>query len=126
MVHGKKSTQRSPSAKAQASLPVWYHPESPLGSAVRYVASLSGRFNWVGIYVQKGKTLELVHSVGEASHQGRESGGVKSELAVVIRNKKGKVLGQLDIDNHMADAFSPKEEQVIRQVAQELGELWPK
>jgi len=37
------------------SIFVWYRPEAVLGSAVRYVASLSAKFNWVGIYVLKGK-----------------------------------------------------------------------
>ena len=46
-------------AETSESSPVWYETAAPLGSAVSYVASLSPKFNWVGIYVLKGKMLEL-------------------------------------------------------------------
>lgn len=49
----------------------------------------------------------------------------KSELVVLIRNREGKILGQIDIDSHTPDAFGQDEERSVRQVARELGELWP-
>jgi len=49
----------------------------------------------------------------------------QSELVVLIRNSKGKILGQIDIDSHTLNAFGPEEETSVRKVAQELGELWP-
>src|SRR5690242_2602528 len=52
-------------------LPVWYEPGAPLGSAVRYIAALSPKFNWVGIYVLKGKYLELGPYVGAATDHTR-------------------------------------------------------
>ena len=136
--------------------PVWYQPGAPLGSAVRYVAGLSPKFNWVGIYVLKGKMLELGPYMGAAPPHIRIPVGrgvcgravaenadqnipdvqlhenylacsleTQSELVVLIRDRKGKVLGQIDIDSHTRSAFGQDEERVVRQVAQELGELWP-
>lgn len=136
--------------------PVWYDPGSPLGSAVRYVASLSPKFNWVGIYRLKGKVLELGPYLGaETDHTripvGRGVCGTavatgqdqnvpdvraldnylscsletRSELVVLIRNKKNKIVGQIDIDSHQSSAFAEQEETAVRKVAHELGELWP-
>jgi L-methionine (R)-S-oxide reductase len=140
--------------------PVWYNPASPLGSAVRYIASLSPKFNWTGIYVLKGKTLELGPFIGAATEHTRIPVGkgicglavaenrdqnvpdvhsaknylacsleTKSELVVLIRDSQGpnpdKILGQIDIDSHSPNAFGPEEEEAVRKVAQELGELWP-
>jgi L-methionine (R)-S-oxide reductase len=136
--------------------PVWLQPGAELGSAVRYVAGLSPRFNWVGIYVLKGRMLELGPFMGaETPHKripiGRGVCGTavardqdmnvpdvtasenylacstetKSELVVLIRNRTGKILGQIDIDSHTPNAFGREEEKAVRKVADELGELWP-
>jgi GAF domain-containing protein len=136
--------------------PVWYQPEAPLGSAVRYVASLSPKFNWVGIYVLKGKTLELGPYIGAKTDHTRIAVGqgvcgtavalnedqnvpdvrardnylacsleTRSELVVLIRDRKGGILGQIDIDSHTPGAFGADEEAAVRRVAAELGELWP-
>ena len=136
--------------------PAWYDPSAPLGSAVRYVASLSPRFNWVGIYVLKGKTLVLGPYIGaETDHRripvGRGVCGTavatgqdqnvpdvraidnylacsletRSELVVLIRDAGGEIVGQIDIDSHVPSAFGAAEESQVRQVAKELGELWP-
>ena len=48
----------------------------------------------------------------------------RSELVVLVKNAKGKILGQIDIDSHTPDAFGPTEEELVRKVANELGELW--
>jgi L-methionine (R)-S-oxide reductase len=136
--------------------PVWYDVLSPLGSAVHYVASLSPHFNWVGIYVLKGKFLELGPYIGAKSEHTRIRVGegvcgtavaenadqnvpdvrarenylscsveTRSELVVLIRDSKGKILGQIDIDSHVTNAFGPAEEEAVKKVADELGELWP-
>jgi L-methionine (R)-S-oxide reductase len=140
-------------------MPVWYQPESVLGSAVRYVASLSPKFNWVGIYVLKGKRLKLGPYIGAPSEHtdipvGKGVCGTavaedrdlnvpdvhafegylacsletQSELVVLIKRQTqrgSEILGQIDIDSHWKNAFSPDDERAIRQVANELGELWP-
>ncbi len=141
---------------ASQDLPVWFHPTAPLGSAVRYVAGLSARFNWVGIYVLRGKFLELGPYLGAPSEHTRIPVGrgvcgtavsenadqnvadvrerenylacsleTRSELVVLIRDRQGEILGQIDIDSHTPGAFGPSEEEQVRKVAQELGELWP-
>jgi L-methionine (R)-S-oxide reductase len=142
--------------KERPVLPVWYDTLSPLGSAVHYVASLSPKFNWVGIYVLKGKFLELGPFLGAPSEHSRIRVGqgvcgtavaenadqnvadvrarenylacsleTRSELVVLIRDSKKKILGQIDIDSHVPGAFGPAEEEAVRKVANELGELWP-
>lgn len=136
--------------------PNWYDPLSPLGSAVRYVASCSPKFNWVGVYKLKGKFLELGPFMGAPSEHSRIPVGqgvcgtavaeerdqnvpdvrsrenylscsleTRSELVVLVRDKKGKILGQIDIDSHTLDAFGAEEEELVKKVAKELGELWP-
>jgi GAF domain-containing protein len=136
--------------------PVWYQPDSPLGSAVRYVAGLSPKFNWVGIYILKGKMLELGPYIGAETNHTRIPVGrgvcgtavaenadqnipdvqshenylacsleTQSELVVLIRDKKGDILGQIDIDSHSRAAFGQDEETAVRKVAVELGALWP-
>lgn len=139
--------------------PIWLQPEAVLGSAVRYVASLSPKFNWVGIYSLKstGKKqfLELGPYIGTPSDHKKIAVGkgvcgqavsrnqdlnvpdvnqfegylacsleTRSELVVLIRHK-GKIVGQIDIDSHFPNAFGSDEEAAVRQVAEELGELWP-
>lgn len=138
------------------TLPVWYEPAAVLGSAVKHLASLSPRFNWVGIYVLKGDMLELGPYIGAPTEHTRIPVGVgvcgtavarnedmnvpdvksvgnylacsletASELVVLIRDRDGRVLGQVDIDSHTRGAFGPEEEEAVRKVARELGELWP-
>jgi len=136
--------------------PNWFDPLSPLGSAVRYVAGLSPRFNWVGIYVLDGETLELGPYIGAETEHTRIPVGVgvcgtavsegtdqnvpdvrsrenylacsletRSELVVLIRDPRGKILGQIDIDSHTPSAFGASEESQVQQVARELGARWP-
>src|SRR5579885_377466 len=157
----KAKTRAKPGAKSLAQairpeMPVWYQPQAALGSAVRYVSSLSPKFNWVGIYLLKGKALELGPYIGAKTEHTRIPVGkgvcgsavarntdmnvpdvtqsdnylacsleTKSELVVLIRDRQGKVVGQIDIDSHTPAAFGPQEGQAVKKVAQELGELWP-
>ncbi|HEY7291391.1 MAG TPA: GAF domain-containing protein [Vicinamibacterales bacterium] len=48
----------------------------------------------------------------------------RSELVVLIRDHRGNVVGQIDIDSHTPDAFGAREEQLVRNVAAELGAHW--
>jgi len=136
--------------------PVWYLPEAPLGAAVRYLAALSAKFHWVGIYILKGDFLELGPYIGAATPHTRIPVGkgicgtaisenrdlniprvneepnylacsieTRSELVVLIRDKKGQVVGQIDIDSHFENAFGSEEENHVQRVARELGEIWP-
>ena len=136
--------------------PIWYDPAAPLGSAVRYIASLNPRFNWVGLYLLKGKFLELGPYLGAPSEHSRILVGqgvcgtavaenrdqnvedvrfrenylscsleTRSELVVLIRDKTGRIRGQIDIDSHVVGAFGPEEQKAVREIADELGGLWP-
>jgi L-methionine (R)-S-oxide reductase len=131
----------SKAPKLRPDLPVWYDPLSPMGAAVRYVAGLSPLFNWVGIYVLKGDILELGPFIGaDTPHKkirvgqgvcgtavatGADQNVADVELVVLIHDRSGKILGQIDIDSHTLNAFSPELEEAVRQVANDLGELWP-
>ena len=48
-----------------------------------------------------------------------------SELVVLVRDQDGIVLGQIDIDSHARDAFSPSLEAAVTHIAQDLGDFWP-
>lgn len=141
---------------AESQTPAWYQRGDPVRSAVDYLSKASPKFNWVGIYVLKGDTLELGPFVGASTEHTRIKVGVgvcgtaiarnadinvpdvrtldnylacsvetRSELVVLIRDQKGVVVGQVDIDSHTEQAFGPAEEQFVRQIADELGALWP-
>jgi L-methionine (R)-S-oxide reductase len=140
----------------QSDAPVWDQSGALLSSAVKYVSAISPKFNWVGIYVLRGDTLELGPYVGEPTVHTHIRVGVgicgtavarnedmnvsdvttvenylacsvetASELVVLIRNREGGILGQIDIDSHTRGAFGPGgEEEAVRKVAKELGECW--
>lgn len=157
MVQCKKSVlgKRRAGVKTELHWPIWYSPDALLGSAVRYVASLSPRFNWVGIYILKGKALHLGPFVGAPTERRRISVGrgicgtailkecdmivpnvnesdiylacsleTQSEMVILIRDRKGEICGQIDVDSHVQNAFGAEEERSVREVAQELGKLW--
>jgi GAF domain-containing protein len=131
--------------------------DARLRSAVQSLRDFSPKFDWVGIYILKGDTLELGPFIGEATEHTRITVGVgvcgtavarnadmnvpdvsasdnylacsvatKSELVVLIRDRAGAILGQIDIDSHVRDAFGPDEERRVKAVADELGAAWPK
>lgn len=47
----------------------------------------------------------------------------RSELVVLIRNKSGSIIGQIDIDSDLPDPFTAQEEAAVRIVADVLGTL---
>jgi hypothetical protein len=110
------------------SWPFWYDARAPLGSAVRYLASLSPWFSSVGIYVLRGGCLELGPYMGAMPSSKRiQVGEALGQVAVVIplRDCDKKELGQIHIVHRLHQALEPEEEQAVRKVAQELEELWP-
>lgn len=52
----------------------------------------------------------------------------RSELVVLIRNSRGEILGQIDIDSHSPNAFGPEDESRVRavaaDVAKEMEKTW--
>jgi L-methionine (R)-S-oxide reductase len=93
--------------------PVWYQPESPLGSAVRYVAGLSPKFNWVGIYVLKGKTLELGPFIGAETDHRRIPVGRGVCGTAVAENADQNVPDVSAHGNYLACSTETKSELVV-------------
>lgn len=135
--------------------PDWYRHDDPLAAAVGHLATASPLFDWVGIYLLNGDTLELGPYVGAPTEHTRIAVGVgvcgtavarnadmnvpdvhaaenylacsietKSELVVLIRDAAGRIVGQIDIDSHTPRAFGAREETLVRDVADRLGERW--
>ena len=123
----RKATSKKSEKQISPEWPVWYNPMAPLGSAVRYIASLSPHFNWVGIYHLKKKGLKLGPSIGTETRPEQTPMGsdVRRALAIPILNPSGKPLGEIRIDKDASATLEPKQELSIRQIAERLGELWP-
>jgi L-methionine (R)-S-oxide reductase len=135
--------------------PAWYRRGDALRSAVEYPSASSPAFNWVGIYLLTGDTLELGPFIGAPTEHTRIKVGIgvcgtavahnadmnvpdvhasdnylacsvdtRSELVVLIRDAAGAIVGQIDIDSHTPAAFGPREAQLVKEVADELGKRW--
>lgn len=102
-----KSTEISP------EWPVWYDPLSPLGSAVRYLSGLTPLFNWVGIYLLKGKFLELGPFLGaDTPHKKIPVGTGVCGTAVAL----GRDMNVPDVgasDNYLACSLETRSELVV-------------
>ena len=48
----------------------------------------------------------------------------QSELVVLVRDRVGTVLGQIDIDSHTRNAFSPSLEAAVKHIADDLADFW--
>lgn len=48
----------------------------------------------------------------------------RSEMVALIRDSSNQVIGEIDVDSDSLGAFGPQEEQLIRNVAERVGELW--
>ena len=48
----------------------------------------------------------------------------RSELVCLIRDNTGQVLGQIDIDSHQLDAFTPQLQSKVQKLADELGHYY--
>jgi len=93
--------------------PPWYDPLSPMGSAVRYVASLSGLFNWVGIYVLEGDTLVLGPYIGAETEHTRIAVGVGVCGTAVAENSDQNVPDVRDRENYLACSLETRSELVV-------------
>lgn len=124
-----------------------------LRTAVKLIHGNSDRYNWTGIYLLDSDTLELHNYLGAATDHVRIPVGrgvcgtavaenrnlnipdvsslenylscnveTKSEIVVLIR-KGDKILGQIDIDSHTANAFSEDDEKFLTRVAEKLADI---
>jgi L-methionine (R)-S-oxide reductase len=108
-------TQARKPRKALPSLnefPVWMQPEAPLGSAVRYVTGLSGKFQWVGIYLLKGKTLVLGPYLGAPSEHTRIPVGKGVCGTAVAENRDQNIADVQAVQNYLSCSIETRSELV--------------
>lgn len=119
--------------------------------AVSVLKEERAHYNWVGIYLLEGNTLVLHNYVGKPTEHthipvGKGVCGVavakgtnqivgdvtridnylacsaetRAEIVVLIR-RDGQILGQIDIDSDLEDAFTGEDESLLSDVAELLG-----
>lgn len=93
--------------------PAWSLAEDVLRAAVQYVAKLSPRFDWVGIYILKGDTLELGPFVGAPTRHTRIGVGVGVCGAAVERNEDMNVADVSTAENYLACSLETRSELVV-------------
>ncbi|HWO02940.1 MAG TPA: GAF domain-containing protein [Blastocatellia bacterium] len=128
--------------------------DDALRYAVKILKQEREQYNWVGIYLLEGDTLVLHNYLGKptdhthipvgqgvcgvAVAQGANqivgdvtrldnylacSAETRAEIVVLIR-KNGQILGQIDIDSDLQDAFTPADELLLSDIADLLARLW--
>ncbi|HEY1912510.1 MAG TPA: GAF domain-containing protein [Vicinamibacterales bacterium] len=106
--------------------PAWLDRHDVLGSAVRYLSTISPSFNWVGVYVLKGDTLELGPYIGAATEHTRIKVGVGVCGTAVLRNQDLNVPDVSASDNYLACSVETQSELVVlvhRRDGQILGQI---
>ncbi|MBI4925593.1 MAG: hypothetical protein HY843_06680 [Bdellovibrio sp.] len=100
-------------------LPNWYNALSPLGSVVRYIANISTKCKWVGLYLYKNKRFVLGPSIGDRQAC-LLSGSKFSEFMIKSpgSQKNKRALGKLELQ------AIAEEDQIIK-IIKELENLWP-
>jgi len=111
----KVSRPKRPSALAPVSPddPVWFDAASPLGSAVRYIAGLSGAFHWVGIYELRGRKLVLGPYLGEETDHTVIPVGVGVCGTAVAENQDQNVPDVRARANYLACSLKTRSELVV-------------
>ncbi|MCC7442873.1 MAG: GAF domain-containing protein [Bdellovibrionales bacterium] len=107
------SASRKSFPQVSADAPTWFDPLSPLGSAVRYVASLSPKYNWVGIYELKGKTLVLGPFLGAETEHRRIPVGKGVCGTAVAENRDLNVPDVAAQRNYLACSADTRSELVV-------------
>lgn len=49
----------------------------------------------------------------------------KSEIVVPIYNKRGEIVGEIDIDSDLPNAFDDGDKGFLEGIAGEIGKMWP-
>ena len=98
---------------AASMTPDWYDVDQPLRSAVAHLASCSSKFNWVGVYVLNGSTLELGPYIGAPTEHTRIEVGVGVCGTAVARNEDMNVPDVTAMDNYLACSLETKSELVV-------------
>ena len=90
----------------------WYRSGSALQSAVEHLAATFPSFNWVGIYVLRGDTLELGPYIGAPTEHTRIKVGVGVCGTAVARNADMNVPDVRALDNYLACSIETASELV--------------
>ena len=93
--------------------PSWYRSSDVLRDAVEHVAELSRRFNWVGIYVLDGETLQLGPYLGAPTEHTSIKVGVGVCGTAVARDADMNVPDVSQTDNYLACSLDTKSELVV-------------
>lgn len=109
----KPKTSKKSRPALTPDLPVWFDPLSPLGSAVRHVAGLSSKFNWVGIYKLKGQTLVLGPYLGAHTDHTHIPVGRGVCGTAVAQNKDQNVPDVRERENYLACSLETRSELVV-------------
>lgn len=76
-----------------------------------------------GTAVAEGRNV-IVLDVRELDNYLACSLETRSEIVVLIRNRDGRILGQIDVDGHRVGAFDASDEALLGRVAEILAERW--
>lgn len=87
------------------------HREIPVGSGV------------CGTAVAESRNI-VVDDVREIENYLACSVDTRSEIVVLIRDREGKILGQIDADGHEVGAFGPQDEAALGEIAEFLADRW--
>ena len=80
----------------------WYRANDPLRAAVEYLSASSPAFNWVGVYLLRGDSLELGPYIGAATEHTHIKVGVGVCGTAVARNADMNVPDVATLDNYLA------------------------
>ena len=138
---------------AASVTPDWYDADQPLRSAVAHLASCSSKFNWVGVYVLNGSTLELGPYIGAPTEHTHIEVGVgvcgtavarnedmnvpdvtatdnylacslETRAEIVVLIRKGEqIFGQIDIDSDIPNVFTAADEALLNRIAGLLADV---
>ena len=104
--------------------PAWYRWGSALQSAVEHLAATFPSFNWVGIYVLRGDTLELGPYIGAPTEHTRIKVGVGVCGTAVARNADMNVPDVRALDNYLACSLETASELVALVRAPDGPDSW--
>lgn len=77
-----------------------------------------------GTAISEGQN-QIVHDVRQRSNYLSCSVNVRSEIVVLLRDRGGAVVGQIDADSHQVGAFDLTDESMLEQVAKLLVQYLP-
>ena len=93
--------------------PAWYDRANPIGSAVRYLATSSDRFDWTGVCVLRGDALELAEYVGAPTEHTRIAVGVGVCGTAVAENRDINVPDVTAVANYLSCSVATQAELVV-------------